>query len=90
MNPKPSLYQCLVLHEIDDGRVFQRIDEAWGLLAWWNTGSHRDHKVTRQVEKLLELGMIDQVGDVLAVTAAGHEVLKRRPLHDLLEQLNRR
>lgn len=87
MNPKPSIYQCLVLHEIQDGRVFWRDGH------WWDTGAYRDHKVTSQIEKLESLYMIcieeQEQGRKVLLTTAGLNVIKRRPLADVLEQLNR-
>lgn len=87
MNPKPSIYQCLVLHEIQDGRVFWRDGH------WWDTGAYRDHKVTSQVEKLEALHMIwiehQFRGSKIHLTTAGLNVIARRPLAEILEQLNR-
>ncbi len=89
-NPRPSLFQCLVLHEVADGRVFARGDD------WFIVGSYRDHKVTQQIRKLLELKTlsfeVDRLGDepYLHVTDAGKLVMDRRPLAELLEQMNRK
>lgn len=89
MNPKPSLYQAMVLHEIDQGLVWWRDND------WWITGSYRNHKVTQQVEKLEQGGFAklwrNDSGVVIGqVTDKGKDVLARRPLGDLLDQLNRR
>lgn len=89
MNPKPSLYQAMVLHEIYEGRLKWRDGD------WWVTGSYRDHKVTRQVEKLeqggfAKLSRMDSGVVIQEVTDKGKDVLKRRPLVDLVDQLNRR
>lgn len=91
MNPTPSLYQCLVLHEIADGRVW------WSGKAWMMAGSHRDHRVTLQVEKLWAAGFIN-VFDVdgaketftIEITDRGVAAMERRPLSELLEELNSR
>lgn len=86
LNPKPSLYQAMVLHEIDLDRVFRRDGD------WWLTGSYREHKVTPQVQKLEKQGYIflSLNGSTIQVTKSGQDVLARRPLGDLLDQLNRR
>lgn len=87
MNPTPSLYQCVVLHEINENRVFQRDGN------WWVTGSYRDHKVTMQVGRLLDLGLIcptimsDGGGNPFMITRKGLQVLDRRPLRELIEKL---
>lgn len=89
MNPKPSLYQAMVLHEIDEGRLKWRDGD------WWVVGSYRNHKVTLQVQKLEQGGFVTLwVGDsgtvISAITHKGRDVLKRRPFGDLVDQLNRR
>lgn len=87
-HPRPSLYQCLVLHEVADGRVFRRDGD------WYVVGSYRDHKITQQVNKLVELKAlsfeVDRLGEqaYLCVTDAGKVVMDRRPLSELLEQIN--
>lgn len=87
-NPNPSLHRCLVLHQIYDGEVW------WANGFWWARGSHRDHKVSGAVDWLFlhSYIRINQVNGVKSVElmADGHEVIRRRPLHDLLEALNRR
>lgn len=89
MNPRPSLYQCVVLHEVADGRVFLRGGD------WFIAGSYRDHKVTQQVRKLVELKAlsfeVDSLGGeaYLHVTDAGKLVMDRRPWSELLEKMNR-
>jgi hypothetical protein len=90
VNPKPSLYQCFVLHELADGKVYFGIGEDW-----WVTGYHRDYKVTWQINKLIELGYVQRIvppGDprFLFITLSGLEVLRRRPYTELVEQFNRR
>lgn len=86
--PRPTLPQCRVLHEIDDGRAWQRGHH------WYVTGSHRDIKVTQQVKILIAGGWVtlecDRLGEDprLHVTAKGHQVLQRRPWGELVEKLN--
>jgi hypothetical protein len=87
VNPKPSLYQCLVLHELADGKV------CWRGGDWWVTGSRRDHKVTRQMNKLIELDYVQRIVAMedpsqVFITLKGLEVLRRRTYFDLVEQLN--
>lgn len=85
MNPTPSLYQCVVLHEIADGRVWQREGN------WWVTGSYHDHRVTMQIGRLADLGLIEIHGPPdtvpFTVTRKGLAVLDRRPLRELIEKL---
>lgn len=83
MNPIPSLHQCLVLHEIADGRVW------WSAGQWWVTGVYIDHKVSLQVHKLIDYGAVVHDDAGLQVTEKGEAVLARRPLSELLERLNR-
>lgn len=82
MHPSPSLHQCLVLHEIADGRVWWRGGD------WWVTGARIDHKVTLQVAKLIDHGSVVHAEAGLQVTPKGEQVLVRRPLTELLERLN--
>lgn len=87
MNPKPSLIQCLVLHDIDDDGVWFDVTSG----RWHST--HVRNDVTVQVDILHRDGYIhigDEVVPEVAVTAAGFEVLDRRPLGELLERLNGR
>ena len=83
MNPKPSLIQCLVLHDIADDGVW--FDLASG--RWHSTHLVRD--VSVQVEVLLRGAYIKIVDDQISVTPIGKLVLDRRPLGELLERINR-
>lgn len=89
-NPKPSLNQCLVLHQIQDGEVWHD-----GHGNWWARGSFRDHRINGAIEKLYVNSYIRKVisvdgGQRVELMPDGLDVIRRRPLHDLLEALNRR
>lgn len=84
MNPKPSLVQCLVLHEIADDGVW--FDLATG--KWHST--YMKGVVTVQVDILYRNGYIKIVDDSVTVTPMGRQVLSRRPYGELVERLNRR
>ena len=88
-NPVPSDPQWLTLHQIDDGLV------SYGHHQWWAEGSLRDVKVTGQVNRLWQLGLVTfpaQLDDGAkpAVSAEGQIVLNRRSVYDVLERVNRR
>ena len=86
-NPKPSLAQCLVLHDIaDDGVWFDMITGKWH-------STHLSKDVTVQVDLLHRDGYIyisDDVVPQIMVTLAGVEVLDRRPLAETVERINSR
>lgn len=85
MNPKPSLIQALVLHDINDDGVW--FDLATG--RWHST--HIKNDVTTQINILHRDGYIHIDGDLqpqVVLTDAGFEVLERRPLGDLVEKIN--
>lgn len=87
MNPKPSLVQCLVLHDIEDDRVW--FDVTSGR---WHSTCVRDH-VTLQVNILHRDGYIAISEDPvpqLSLTPMGRQVLARRPFAELTERLNSR
>ena len=84
MNPKPSLTQCLVLHEIDDDGVW--FDLASG--KWHSTYTRGN--VTTQVTILHRDGYINIVDDQVSLTPMGRQVLARRPYGDLVERINSR
>lgn len=85
MNPKPSLIQCLVLHDIaDDGVWFDVVSGKWH-------STHLSKDVSLQIELLHRDGYIwisHEVVPDLTLTLAGLEVLQRRPLGDLVEKIN--
>jgi hypothetical protein len=87
MNPKPSLAQCLVLHDIaDDGVWFDVTSGKWH-------STHLSKDVTQQVDLLHRDGYIyigdDPVPEV-SITLKGVGVLERRPLGELVERVNSR
>lgn len=94
-NPKPSLFQCLVLHAIFDGEVFfeGEMFEGGDWKAWME-GGRRYVNVTKQMGKLLDDGyvkiMVEFPGLEAKLTEKGKDVVARRPLPDLMEQLARR
>lgn len=87
MNPKPSLVQCLVLHDIvDDGVWFDVLTGKWH-------STYLSKDVSLQIELLHRDGYIwigHEVVPDIALTLAGVEVLSRRPLADTVERLNSR
>lgn len=88
MNPKPSLPQVLVLHDVaDDGVWFDMVTGRWH-------STHVRNDVTVQVDILHRDGFvrIESSGpdSSIQLTAKGEEVLQRRPLGELLERLNSR
>ncbi len=88
MNPRPSLAQCLVLHDVaDDGVWFDITSGRWH-------STHVRNDVTTQVEILHRDGFVaidsTQLHSSIQITDRGHQVLQRRPLLDLLERLNSR
>jgi hypothetical protein len=87
MNPKPSLAQCLVLHDIADDGVWFDVTSG----KWHSTYLSKD--VTVQVDLLHRDGYIyisaDPVPEV-AITLSGVAVLDRRPLGELVERINSR
>lgn len=94
MHPKPSLHQCLVLHEIAMAEVKFRGD-FMDSGEWIVTRSGHDRNVTKQIEKLIDGGYVRILIDFptqlkIVLTTEGHEVIKRRPLHDVIEAVNRR
>lgn len=84
MNPKPSLVQCLVLHEVADDGVW--LDMVTG--KWHST--YRRNKVCEQINILHREGYIKIVDDVVSVTPMGAQVLRRRPYAEIVEKLNSR
>lgn len=82
MNPKPSLIQCLVLHEVDDGGVW--FDMVTG--KWHST--YTRGVVTVQVDILHRDGYINIVDDEVSLTPMGRQVLDRRPYADVVEKIN--
>ena len=85
MNPKPSLPQCLVLHEIDDDSVWFDL-----ITGKWHTSYNRGD-CTVQVDILHRDGYVyisPDVIPVISLTDAGREVLARRPYAELVERLN--
>jgi hypothetical protein len=87
MNPKPSLVQCLVLHDVaDDGVWFDVTSGKWH-------STHLSKDVTQQVDLLHRDGYIyisDEAVPEVAITLKGVEVLDRRPLTDVVERVNSR
>lgn len=87
MNPKPSLVQVLVLHDIaDDGVWFDVTSGRWH-------STHLSKDVSVQVDLLHRDGYIYISNDVVpevAITLSGVEVLDRRPLAETVERLNSR
>lgn len=87
MNPKPSLIQCLVLHDIaDDGVWFDVTSGRWH-------STHVRNDVTVQVDILHRDGYVHITDDVvpqIVVSLSGAAVLQRRPLAELVERLNSR
>lgn len=85
MNPKPSLVQCLVLHDIaDDGVWFDVTTSRWH-------SQHLRKDVTVQVELLHRDGYIwlgHEVVPDLVLTLSGLQVLARRALSEVLEKVN--
>jgi hypothetical protein len=86
MNPKPSLVQALVLHDVaDDGVWFDVLSGKWH-------STHLAKDVSLQMEILHRDGYIwigHEVVPDATLTLAGVEVLSRRPLGELVERLNR-
>lgn len=87
-HPKPSLFQCLVLHQVFDGMV--RFEHG----RWMMRESYLERDVTFQVGKLIADGYVTALRHqntlALNMTQQGHEVLERRPLLELIEQRNRK
>lgn len=86
MNPKPSLVQALVLHYIANDEV------------WFDVTSGRWHSVYGKNEISLQMSILHRDGYITisdepipkpGLTAAGREVLRRRPYAELVEKLNR-
>lgn len=84
MNPKPSLVQCLVLHEIQDDTVW--FEEVTG--KWHST--YTRNAVSQQIDILQRDGYIKIVDYAVSLTPLGRQVLKRRPYAELVEKLNSR
>jgi len=87
MNPRPSLVQCLVLHDIADDDVWFDVTSG----KWHSTFTRGD--VTKQVSILHRDGYISISADPvpkLRVLPIGKQVLDRRPLGELVEKLNSR
>lgn len=84
MNPKPSLPQVLVLHEVADGTVW--FDMVTG--KWHTTYGRSDASV--QVDILHRDGYVNIVGDLITLTPMGKQVLDRRPYAEVVEKLNGR
>ena len=82
MNPKPSLPQVLVLHEVADGTVW--FDVVSG--KWHTTYGRGDASV--QVDILHRHGYVNIVDDLITLTPLGKQVLDRRPYADVVEKLN--
>lgn len=87
MNPKPSLPQCLVLHDIeDDGVWFDIVSGRWH-------STHVRGDVTLQVS-ILHRGAYVTISSEpepkISLTPLGRQVLQRRPLGELLERINSR
>lgn len=82
MNPKPSLVQCLVLHEINDDTVW--FDMMTG--RWHATYVKSD--VSTQMNILHRDGYINIVDDKVSLTPMGRQVLQRRPYADVVEKIN--
>lgn len=85
MNPKPSLVQALVLHDIaDDGVWFDVTSGRWH-------STHLSKDVSVQMEILLRNGYVDISHDVIpqaTLTLSGMQVLDRRPLAETVERVN--
>lgn len=95
----PSLFQRIVLHCIDsDEVVFEGELFDSGQWFMWMPEEHvRVNKrvnVTRQMEKLIDLGMVQVMiefpGIKPRLTERAQQLIKREPLHDLMEQLERK
>lgn len=92
MTGKPSLYQGLILHHIQDDRIW--LDGGH----WWDAGTHHDHKVTLQVNKLIQLGLVVYKPEAvphlsrngLLVTVAGVGALAARPYKELIDKMDKR
>jgi hypothetical protein len=82
MNPKPSLPQVLVLHEVADGTVW--FDMVTGK---WHTTYGRGN-ASVQVDILHRNGYVNIVDDVITLTPMGKQVLDRRPYAEVVEKLN--
>lgn len=76
-----SWYQWLILYAVEEGRV------RWDGENWLETGSHRDHKVSMQIRRLAELGMVDDTAEPIAVTVLGLGVLRQYSLFEVVEKL---
>lgn len=87
MNPKPSLPQCLVLHDIaDDGVWFDMMSGRWH-------STHVRNDVTLQVSILHRDAYVTISGELepkISLTPLGRQVLARRPLGELLDRMNSR
>lgn len=83
-------YQWIILWEIDDtpGRVFCRDSD------WFLVGTHRDHKITLQIKKLLQNDLValnpSRDGDLLQITGLGKEALAQRDYMAVLNRWNGR
>lgn len=83
-------YQWIILWEINDtpGRVWTRDSE------WFMVGTHRDHKITLQVRKLLQRDLVSlnpsRDGDLLQVTGLGREALAQRDYTKVIDRWNSR
>jgi len=78
-------YQWLILWELADspGRFWRREDD------WMITGTHRDHKVTLQIEKLMGMGLIAESPDAENLLYVKAEGLRHLQLRDYMDVLNR-
>jgi hypothetical protein len=87
MNPKPSIVQALVLHDIaDDGVWFDMMSGKWH-------STHLSKEVSTQMDILHRDGYINIGNEVIptvALTDKGQQVLDRRPLSETVERLNSR
>ncbi len=85
MSPKPSVVQCIVLHDIaDDGVWFDTVLGKW-------QSTHLAKDVSLQMEILLRGGYVeisDEPIPLPSITPKGEEVLHRRGLSELIERLN--
>ena len=87
MNPKPSLVQSLVLHDIaDDGVWFDVLSGRWH-------STHLSKDVSTQMDILHRDGYIwinDEVIPNAGITVKGVEAMARRPLAETVERVNSR
>lgn len=78
---RPSWFQILTLHAVDKGNV------TWDGEQWQSAWGGR---VTGQINRLAELGLVDDTAEPIAVTVAGLGVLSEHSETEVLMKLNGR